>query len=155
MMFHRAFATALVACFALLAGCASPAPPTPPAAWDTSAVAGVASMLPDATEKLYQAVYSKTSGGSGGPVFGSGDQPGEFKDQVRQIHDEATHLANELANGATKEKTKHSVQRIDELLRDAEESGREELTDSTIGASFDGVQAVMKQLNAFYGVRGM
>ena len=51
--------------------------------------------------------------------------------------------------------TKHSVQRIDELLRDAEESGREELTDSTIGASFDGVQAVMKQLNAFYGVRGM
>ena len=157
MSLHRILAIALVVCFAPLAGCASmeaSKPTTDVTAWDLAAVTTIASKLPEASEKLYEAVYSKGQAEGLPAAFGSGDSFEELKNNVRLIHLEATHLSNALEKGETMDKTKHSVQRIGELLRDSEEDGRSLFTDSSEMARFDGVRSLMRKLDAYYGVGG-
>jgi hypothetical protein len=137
------FITLLVA----FAGVASS--PASAADWDAAAATKVAEQLPQATEKLYTALYSQGAP-EGGGFGGGGDAYHEFKDNVRLLHSESMHLAAELTKGKGQAETKHAYQRIKELNDDASEYAGRQFSGNPVTSEFSTVESLLDQLDTYY-----
>jgi hypothetical protein len=118
--------------------------------WDQQAATQIAEELPQATEKLYTALYSQGSPAGGG-FGGGGDSYHQFKDNVRLMHSESMHLVGELNKGKGQAETKHAYQRIKELNDDAKEYAGQQFSENPVTSEFATVERLLEQLASFYG----
>jgi len=143
-------ASVYLAAFAagVLFGVASPAEA---ADWDQAAVSAIAQQLPDATEKLYTALYQQGQPMDSIGGLGGGDSYHEFKDRVRLLHAESLHLADALKKGQGMDQTKHAYQRIGELNDDAKEYAGQQFSENPVTSQFDEVEDLIGKLAPYYG----
>ena len=119
--------------------------------WDQSAATKIAEQLPEATEQLYTALYTQGQPAGGLAGLGGGDAYHQFKDNVRLLHSESMHLADELKKGKGQTETKHAYQRIKELNDDAKEYAGRQFSENPVTSQFSTVEGLIDQLAAFYG----
>lgn len=125
-------------------------PEITPLAWDQATVTTIAQKLPRATELFSQAVYDQSQMISLPAGFDAGQPGHQLLGSARAMHEEAQHLAADLAKGKGRADTIGSFQRLEELRDDARVAGEQLFEVEPISNHFRNVSSMLGRLAPFY-----
>jgi hypothetical protein len=136
-----------LAALAAAALLAAPLVAAEPVAWDQTRAAELAQQLGVACGELYDVFYAQPD-----PGLASGQSLAyeELKEEIRRIRSEARSLARELEKGRDRAATRRSFERLEQMVRSAQDDARKVFNTAEVREKADAARALLDQLSAYY-----